>query len=119
MPSPTCQFQASLARSLLVTQSASTNVETHRLLASLEAAHWLAAGHLEAAHDVYVKCLLPDIVLHSDALSIFSTPADVQIASRSSALLVSRLLTALQPFIAIPQESLPATFDSGKSRCHF
>ncbi|KAL5961216.1 Nuclear pore complex protein Nup98-Nup96 [Taenia solium] len=106
------EAKASLARSLLVTQSASSNAETHRLLASLEAAHWLAAGHLEAAHDVYVKYLLPDIVLHSDALSVSSTSA-VKIASRSSALLAFKLLTALQPFIAIPQESLPTAFETG------
>ncbi|KAL5110459.1 Nuclear pore complex protein Nup98-Nup96 [Taenia crassiceps] len=106
------EAKASLARSLLVTQSASTNAETYRLLASLEAAHWLAAGHLEAAHDVYVKYLLPDIMLHSD-VSISLTSADVQIASESSALLASKLLTVLQPIIAIPQESLPAAFDSG------
>nr|CDS17585.1 nuclear pore complex protein Nup98 Nup96 [Echinococcus granulosus] len=107
------EAKASLARSLLASQSASTNVKTHRLLASLEAAHWLAAGHLEAAHDVYVKYLLPDIVLHSNAVPVRSTQADVQIASKGSALLASKLLTSLQPFIAIPQESLPTSFDSG------
>ncbi|VDM31028.1 unnamed protein product [Hydatigera taeniaeformis] len=107
------EAKACLARSLLVTQSESANVEAHRLLASLEAAHWLAAGHLEAAHDAYVKYLLPDIFLHSTAISFPSPPTDAKIFSRNSAVLASKLLTALQPFIAIPQESLPTTFDSG------
>lgn len=106
-------FQACLARSLLTSNLAAIDADTRRLLASLEAAHWLAACHFEAAHNVYMKHLLPDIILHSSAVSISSVLADAHLAAGGLASLASKLMTALQPLNEISRDNLPSSFETG------
>lgn len=108
------EAKACLARSLLASHSSAIDADTHRLLANLEAAHWLASQHYDAAHDVYMKRLLPDIMLHSSAVSISSILADTHLATGGSpASLATKLMTALQPFNEIPRGSLPSAFEKG------
>ncbi|KAM7537618.1 hypothetical protein Aperf_G00000065908 [Anoplocephala perfoliata] len=107
------EAKACLARSLLTSNLAVIDANTRRLLASLEASHWLAAGHFEAAHVVYMKHLLPDIMLHSNAVSISSVLVDADLAAGGLASLASKLMTVLQPLKGIPEDNLPAAFETG------
>ncbi|VDN95880.1 unnamed protein product [Rodentolepis nana] len=108
------EAKACLARSLLASHSSAVDAETYRLLASLEAAHWLASQHYDAAHEVYMKHLLPDIMLHSSPVSVSSVLADAHLATGGSPVsLATKLMTVLQPFNGIPRDSLPSAFERG------
>nr|CDS27270.2 nuclear pore complex protein Nup98 Nup96 [Hymenolepis microstoma] len=108
------EAKACLARSLLASHSSAVDADTHRLLASLEAAHWLASQHYDAAHEVYMKHLLPDIILHSSPVSVSSVLADAHLATGGCpASLATKLMTVLQPFNGIPRDSLPSVFEKG------
>ncbi|VDN10334.1 unnamed protein product [Dibothriocephalus latus] len=107
---------ACLARSRLAGLPFSAKARRRRhLFASLEAAHWLAADHVDAAHDVCLRHLLPDFILHSESsATLLPTSANFG-KSKASGLLASRLLSVLKPFIQLPPEKSPSSFNTGKS----
>uniref|UniRef100_A0A0X3NVG3 Nuclear pore complex protein Nup98-Nup96 n=1 Tax=Schistocephalus solidus TaxID=70667 RepID=A0A0X3NVG3_SCHSO len=108
------EAKACLARSRLAGLPFSARARRRRhLFASLEAAHWLAAGHVDAAHDVCLHHLLPDFILHSEsAATLLPTSANYG-KSKASGILASRLLSVLQPFIQLPPEKSPSSFNTG------
>ncbi len=68
------------------------------------------------AHTVYMKHILPEMVLHSNAISmsaLLNCNGEKALNARAPSTLASKLLTVLQPFADIPQERLPPSFDMG------
>ncbi|VDL96236.1 unnamed protein product [Schistocephalus solidus] len=94
---------ACLARSRLAGLPFSARARRRRhLFASLEAAHWLAAGHVDAAHDVCLHHLLPDFILHSEsAATLLPTSANygagVYVAYGRVLYLINQLSAIAQP----------------------
>ncbi|CAH8631056.1 unnamed protein product [Dicrocoelium dendriticum] len=86
-----------------------------RLFAILEAAHWLAADHIAAAHEVCISYLLPDLVLRtnrsfgSSNTAIPLTPGQPSSVSQ----LGHRLQSLLQPFRSLSVGLLPDDFATG------
>nr|VZI43396.1 unnamed protein product [Spirometra erinaceieuropaei] len=108
------EAKACLARSRLVGLPFSARARRRRhLFASLEAAHWLAAGHVDAAHDVCLQHLLPDFILHSESTATILPSSTNFVKSKASGLLASRLLSVLQPFIQLPPDRCPSSFSTG------
>uniref|UniRef100_A0A5K3FMZ1 Nuclear pore complex protein Nup98-Nup96 n=2 Tax=Mesocestoides corti TaxID=53468 RepID=A0A5K3FMZ1_MESCO len=107
------EAKACLARSLNAAQLSSSNPDNYKLLSILEASHWLASGHVESAHGVYMRHILPNMLLRYNTDAVSSILAGTRCKSGRSASLATKLLTILQLFADISREHLPVSFDLG------